>query len=470
MRSCVLLPYLPATLHALRALVEVSTRCECCIVKRTERAKGGKEISWAVGKVFADQEDRRARVLIGKDTRISGYMLESVMQAGLVSAGADVSLLGPMPTPAIAYLTRTLGADAGVVISASHNPYYDNGIKFFDRHGSKLSDEIEQQIEAALDIFMVCEDSESLGRASRISDAPGRYVEFCKSSVSSDFSLRGMRIVIDCANGATYAVAAKVFEELGADLVVMFADPDGFNINDDCGSTHPENLQQRVIAEGADLGIAFDGDGDRLVMVDHEGSIVDGDEIIFGIAQSRKLNKKLKGGVVGTVMSNFGLEKSLEELAIPFLRANVGDRHVLELMKKKKWVIGGEPSGHILTMDLTTTGDAIVAALQVLVSMQADANGAKSLKELVAGMHKVPQILLNVKVESPGLVAQSEQMQSAIEAQGKVLEGRGRVLVRASGTEPLLRVMVEGDSESEVKQIAEGLIQQALDEVLPTEK
>ncbi|MDG1134063.1 MAG: phosphoglucosamine mutase [Pseudomonadales bacterium] len=427
-------------------------------------------LSWAVGKVFADQEDRRARVLIGKDTRISGYMLESVMQAGLVSAGADVSLLGPMPTPAIAYLTRTLGADAGVVISASHNPYYDNGIKFFDRHGSKLSDEIEQQIEAALDTFMVCEDSESLGRASRISDAPGRYVEFCKSSVSSDFSLRGMRIVIDCANGATYAVAAKVFEELGADLVVMFADPDGFNINDDCGSTHPENLQQRVIAEGADLGIAFDGDGDRLVMVDHEGSIVDGDEIIFGIAQSRKLNKKLKGGVVGTVMSNFGLEKSLEELAIPFLRANVGDRHVLELMKKKKWVIGGEPSGHILTMDLTTTGDAIVAALQVLVSMQADANGAKSLKELVAGMHKVPQILLNVKVESPGLVAQSEQMQSAIEAQGKVLEGRGRVLVRASGTEPLLRVMVEGDSESEVKQIAEGLIQQALDVVLPTEK
>ena len=427
-------------------------------------------LSWAVGKVFAGQEGRRARVLIGKDTRISGYMLESVMQAGLVSAGADVSLLGPMPTPAIAYLTRTLGADAGVVISASHNPYYDNGIKFFDRHGSKLSDEIEQQIEAALDTFMVCEDSESLGRASRISDAPGRYVEFCKSSVSSDFSLRGMRIVIDCANGATYAVAAKVFEELGADLVVMFADPDGFNINDDCGSTHPENLQQRVIAEGADLGIAFDGDGDRLVMVDHEGSIVDGDEIIFGIAQSRKLNKKLKGGVVGTVMSNFGLEKSLEELAIPFLRANVGDRHVLELMKKKKWVIGGEPSGHILTMDLTTTGDAIVAALQVLVSMQADANGAKSLKELVAGMHKVPQILLNVKVESPGLVAQSEQMQSAIEAQGKVLEGRGRVLVRASGTEPLLRVMVEGDSESEVKQIAEGLIQQALDVVLPTEK
>lgn len=427
-------------------------------------------LSWAVGKVFAGQEDRRARVLIGKDTRISGYMLESVMQAGLVSAGADVSLLGPMPTPAIACLTRTLGADAGVVISASHNPYYDNGIKFFDRHGSKLSDEIEQEIEAALDTFMVCEDSESLGRASRISDAPGRYVEFCKSSVSSDFSLRGMRIVIDCANGATYAVAEKVFEELGADLVVMFADPDGFNINDDCGSTHPENLQQRVIAEGADLGIAFDGDGDRLVMVDHEGSIVDGDEIIFGIAQSRKLNKKLKGGVVGTVMSNFGLEKSLEELAIPFLRANVGDRHVLELMKKKKWVIGGEPSGHILTMDLTTTGDAIVAALQVLVSMQGDANGAKSLKELVAGMHKVPQILLNVKVESPGLVAQSEQMQSAIEAQGKVLEGRGRVLVRASGTESLLRVMVEGDSESEVKQIAEGLIQQALDVVLPTKK
>ena len=425
-------------------------------------------LSWAVGKVFAGQ-DRRARVLIGKDTRISGYMLESVIQSGLVSAGADVSLLGPMPTPAIAYLTRTLGADAGIVISASHNPYYDNGIKFFDRHGSKLSDEIEQEIEATLDTFMVCEDSGNLGRASRINDAPGRYVEFCKSCVSSDFRLRGMRIVIDCANGATYGVALKVFEELGAEVVLTFADPDGFNINENCGSTHPENLQQRVLAEGADLGIAFDGDGDRLVLVDHEGSIVDGDEIIFGIAQSLKLNKKLKGGVVGTVMSNFGLEKALEGLSIPFLRANVGDRYVLELMKKKKWVIGGEPSGHILTMDLTTTGDAIVAALQVLVSM-GSGNDQRSLKELVAGMHKVPQVLLNVEVASPGLVAQSDQMQTAISDQSKVLEGRGRVLVRASGTEPLLRVMVEGDSESEVKQIAQTLVQQAVDVVLPSDQ
>ncbi|MFQ3346759.1 MAG: phosphoglucosamine mutase, partial [Candidatus Azotimanducaceae bacterium] len=414
--------------------------------------------------------DRRARVLVGKDTRISGYMLESVIQSGLASAGADVSLLGPMPTPAIAYLTRTLGADAGIVISASHNPYYDNGIKFFDRHGSKLSDAVEQEIEATLDTFMVCEDSQSLGRASRITDAPGRYVEFCKSCVSSDFSLRGMRIVVDCANGATYGVAAKVFEELGADVVLIFADPDGFNINENCGSTHPENLRQRVVAENADLGIAFDGDGDRLVMVDHEGSIVDGDEIIFGIAQSRKLNKKLKGGVVGTVMSNFGLEKALEGLSIPFLRANVGDRHVLELMKKKKWVIGGEPSGHILTMDLTTTGDAIVAALQVLVAMKSGAGDQQSLKELVTGMHKVPQILLNVEVASPGLVAQSDPMQAAINEQSKVLEGRGRVLVRASGTEPLLRVMVEGDSEVEVKRIAQELVQQALDIALPDKK
>ncbi|MEZ7819296.1 MAG: phosphoglucosamine mutase [Candidatus Azotimanducaceae bacterium] len=426
-------------------------------------------LSWAVGKVFAGQ-DRRARVLVGKDTRISGYMLESVIQSGLASAGADVSLLGPMPTPAIAYLTRTLGADAGIVISASHNPYYDNGIKFFDRHGSKLSDAVEQEIEATLDTFMVCEDSQSLGRASRITDAPGRYVEFCKSCVSSDFSLRGMRIVVDCANGATYGVAAKVFEELGADVVLIFADPDGFNINENCGSTHPENLRQRVVAENADLGIAFDGDGDRLVMVDHEGSIVDGDEIIFGIAQSRKLNKKLKGGVVGTVMSNFGLEKALEGLSIPFLRANVGDRHVLELMKKKKWVIGGEPSGHILTMDLTTTGDAIVAALQVLVAMKSGAGDQQSLKELVTGMHKVPQILLNVEVASPGLVAQSDPMQAAINEQSKVLEGRGRVLVRASGTEPLLRVMVEGDSEVEVKRIAQELVQQALDIALPDKK
>jgi len=426
-------------------------------------------LSWAVGKVFAGQ-DRRARVLVGKDTRISGYMLESVIQSGLASAGADVSLLGPMPTPAIAYLTRTLGADAGIVISASHNPYYDNGIKFFDRHGSKLSDAVEQEIEATLDTFMVCEDSQSLGRASRITDAPGRYVEFCKSCVSSDFSLRGMRIVVDCANGATYGVAAKVFEELGADVVLIFADPDGFNINENCGSTHPENLRQRVVAENADLGIAFDGDGDRFVMVDHEGSIVDGDEIIFGIAQSRKLNKKLKGGVVGTVMSNFGLEKALEGLSIPFLRANVGDRHVLELMKKKKWVIGGEPSGHILTMDLTTTGDAIVAALQVLVAMKSGAGDQQSLKELVTGMHKVPQILLNVEVASPGLVAQSDPMQAAINEQSKVLEGRGRVLVRASGTEPLLRVMVEGDSEVEVKRIAQELVQQALDIALPDKK
>ena len=426
-------------------------------------------LSWAVGKVFAGQ-DRRARVLVGKDTRISGYMLESVIQSGLASAGADVSLLGPMPTPAIAYLTRTLGADAGIVISASHNPYYDNGIKFFDRHGSKLSDAVEQEIEATLDTFMVCEDSQSLGRASRITDAPGRYVEFCKSCVSSDFSLRGMRIVVDCANGATYGVAAKVFEELGADVVLIFADPDGFNINENCGSTHPENLRQRVVAENADLGIAFDGDGDRLVMVDHEGSIVDGDEIIFGIAQSRKLNKKLKGGVVGTVMSNFGLEKALEGLSIPFLRANVGDRHVLELMKKKKWVIGGEPSGHILTMDLTTTGDAIVAALQVLFAMKSGAGDQQSLKELVTGMHKVPQILLNVEVASPGLVAQSDPMQAAINEQSKVLEGRGRVLVRASGTEPLLRVMVEGDSEVEVKRIAQELVQQALDIALPDKK
>jgi phosphoglucosamine mutase len=423
-------------------------------------------LSWAVGRVFSAQ-DRRARILIGKDTRISGYMLESVLQAGLVSAGADVSLLGPMPTPAIAYLTRTLGADAGIVISASHNPYYDNGIKFFDRNGSKLGDSVEKEIEETLDTFMVCEDSQNLGRASRINDAPGRYVEFCKTCVNGDFSLRGMKIVIDCANGATYGVGAKVFEELGADVVVIFADPDGFNINENCGSTHPENLQKTVISEKADLGIAFDGDGDRLVMVDHEGAIVDGDELIFGIAQSRKLSRKLKGGVVGTVMSNFGLEKALEGLAIPFLRSNVGDRHVLELMRKKKWILGGEPSGHILTLDLTSTGDAIVAALQVLVSMMGAPNGGKSLKELVCGMHKVPQVLVNVEVDSPILVSQSETMLAAIEAHNQALAGRGRVLVRASGTERLLRVMVEGEADAEVKLIAKNLVERAQAVVLP---
>ena len=297
-------------------------------------------LSWAIGKVFAN-EGRRAHVLIGKDTRISGYMLESVLQSGFVSAGADVSLLGPIPTPAIAYLTRAVSADVGVVISASHNPYYDNGIKLFDGNGNKLGDALEQQIEAMIQREMVCEDSQSLGKASRISDAPGRYVEFCKNSLPRDFSLRGMKIVLDCAHGAAYQVGPRVFQELGAEVVAMAAQPDGFNINSQCGSTHPEMLQQRVIEEAADIGIAFDGDGDRLVMVDANGELLDGDHLLYIIARSRQAKQSMQGGVVGTVMSNLGLERALEALAVPFARAKVGDRHIMQALHQRGWTLGG---------------------------------------------------------------------------------------------------------------------------------
>lgn len=410
-------------------------------------------LSNAVGRVFASNGSK-TKVVIGKDTRISGYMLESVLQSGLISAGADVSLLGPMPTPAIAYLAKTLRADAAIVISASHNPYYDNGIKFFDAEGSKLGDAKELAIEAAMEGPLVCEDSENLGKASRVSDAAGRYVEFCKSTVPDGFSLRGLRIVLDCANGATYQVAPQVFSELGADVVVMAAEPDGFNINQACGSTKPQALQKKVVEEKADFGIAFDGDGDRVAMVDSHGALLDGDELLYIIACDRQRRAALKGGVVGTVMSNLGFEQALDRLGIPFGRANVGDRNILAQLQQNGWQLGGEPSGHILTLDLATTGDAIIAALQVIVPV---VEQGLSLHALAAGMDKFPQVLENIKVPFPGTLCNDERLVADIRDSESQLAGRGRILVRPSGTEPLLRIMVEGDDLKEVSQIARTL-------------
>ena len=414
-------------------------------------------LSWAIGKVFAN-EKRRPHILIGKDTRISGYMLESVLQSGFVSAGADVSLLGPIPTPAIAHLTRAVSADVGVVISASHNPFYDNGIKLFDGKGNKLGDAVELLIEAMIDQPMVCQDSESLGRASRISDAPGRYVEFCKNTAPREFSLRGVKIVLDCAHGATYQTAPRVFSELGAEVIATAVEPDGFNINEGCGSTVPQSLQQRVIEEAADLGIAFDGDGDRLVMVDADGNLLDGDHLLYVIARSRQRREIMHGGVVGTVMSNLGLERALQSLSLPFVRAAVGDRHIMEALHQRQWTLGGEPSGHILTLDMCSTGDAIVAGLQVLVAMQ---DAGQSLRELTAGLTKAPQVLLSVVVDTPGAVSVHPDLVGATRAHELAMGERGRILVRASGTEPLLRIMVEGEDRGEVTRVAEDLAEHA---------
>ena len=410
-------------------------------------------LSWAIGKVFG-QRDGRPHIVIGKDTRISGYMLESVLQSGFISAGADVSLLGPIPTPAIAYLTRTVSADVGVVISASHNPFYDNGIKLFDGAGNKLDDALERQIEEMIEAPMVCEDSEHLGKAKRIADASGRYVEFCKNSAPKGFGLRGVKIVLDCAHGATYQVAPQVFAELGADVVTIAADPDGFNINRNCGSTHPEQLQQRVIEEAADIGIAFDGDGDRLVVVDAMGKLLDGDHLLYVITQNRLAREVMDGGVVGTVMSNLGLEHALKDLSVPFLRAPVGDRHIMEALHQRQWILGGEPSGHILTLDLCSTGDAIVAGLQVLLAMQ---DAEVSLHDLASQLSKAPQVLVNVVMDSPAEVSCHPQMLKITAKHEQGLGDRGRILVRPSGTEPLLRIMVEGEDESEVARIADDL-------------
>ena len=409
------------------------------------------KLGWAVGQVFA--REGRGRVLIGKDTRISGYMFESALEAGLVAAGVDVRLLGPMPTPAIAYLTRTFKARAGIVISASHNPYYDNGIKFFSAEGSKLPDEIELAIEAAMDQPMSTVESAALGKVKRIDDAAGRYIEYCKSTFGTELSLDGLKIVLDCAHGATYHVAPSVFAELGADVVVMGAGPDGLNINAEVGSTHPGALCQRVVAEGADLGIAFDGDGDRVLFVDVNGELVDGDELLYIIAAEQRRRDGACAGVVGTLMSNLGLELALRELSIPFVRAKVGDRYVKELMTTQGYSLGGENSGHIICSDVSTTGDGIVAALQVLRAMRTQ---QASLASLRAPLSMLPQVMINVRTASAFDLA-DEVLQREVARVESELGDAGRVLLRASGTEPLIRVMVEGRDGQQVQSLCEQL-------------
>lgn len=410
------------------------------------------KLGWATGRVFA--KEGSGFVLVGKDTRISGYMFESALEAGLSAAGVDTRMLGPMPTPGIAYLTRTLRAKAGIVISASHNPYYDNGIKFFSVNGTKLPDELEHQIEHYIDAPMTTVESAKLGKAKRISDAAGRYIEFCKATVPPQLDFKGMRIVIDCANGATYHIAPHVFSEVGAEVVTIGADPDGLNINDECGATKPENLAAKVWEYRADLGIALDGDGDRIIMVDHKGEIVDGDELIYIIAKSRKDEGKLQGPVVGTLMSNLGMEHALKALGIPLFRANVGDRYVMELLTEKKGMLGGEGSGHIICLDKTTTGDGIVSALQVLAEMQ---RTGKTLHELKSGMKKYPQVLINIRTDKKVKLDEIDAVKKAVEAVEKKLGDKGRVLLRSSGTEPLVRVMVEGSDEEEVNKYANQL-------------
>ena len=407
------------------------------------------KLGWAVGKVFAGSG--RSKVIIGKDTRISGYMFESALEAGLVAAGVDVAMLGPMPTPAVAYLTRTFHAQAGIVISASHNPYPDNGIKFFSSHGAKLDDAVELAIEAQMDQPMTIVESADLGKVTRVDDAAGRYIEFCKSTIPSSFSLRGVKVVIDCAHGATYQVAPAVMEELGASVILMGAQPTGLNINDQVGSTEPAALQARVLQEGADLGIAFDGDGDRLVFIDRNGEVVDGDELLFIIAQDQLRSAGSCDGVVGTLMSNLGFELALKELEIPFVRSKVGDRYVVELMTSRGWKLGGENSGHIICADVTTTGDALVAALKVLYAL---VDGGVPLHDAKLGMNKFPQTMINVALADKSRLQNNPEIDRAIAAAEKSLNGRGRVLLRPSGTEPVVRVMVEGEDEALVNTLA----------------
>jgi phosphoglucosamine mutase len=410
------------------------------------------KLGWAVGCVLAN--GHRKKVVIGKDTRISGYMLESALEAGLSAAGVDVALLGPMPTPAIAYLTQTLRANAGIVISASHNLFEDNGIKFFSAEGGKLPDSIELAIEEMLEKKMETVPSEKLGKAARIGDASGRYIEFCKSTIPSLTRLSGLKIVVDCAHGATYHIAPNVFAELGAHVVAIGNRPDGFNINEDCGSTSPELLRQKVLSTGADIGIGLDGDGDRVVLIDSEGNFVNGDQILYIITKDRHQRGVLHGGVVGTLMSNYGLEIAITDLGIPFLRSKVGDRYVLETLHQKDWKIGGETSGHIVCLDKTTTGDGIVAALQVLSMM---VKQGKTLNQLTKGLTLLPQSLVNLKTAHAISLVNNEQVIQIVKSIENHLKGEGRVLLRPSGTEPLLRIMVEGMDDSLVKQYAQKL-------------
>lgn len=414
-------------------------------------------LGYAAGRVLAlSSGATQPTVLIGKDTRISGYMLEAALEAGLTSAGVDTLLTGPMPTPAVAYLTRALRAQAGIVITASHNPFEDNGIKFFSSLGLKLDDTIEAAIEAELERPMVCMPSDKLGKARRISDAPGRYIEFCKSTFPNQLDLRGLKIVLDCAHGATYHVAPPVFHELGAEVISIGNKPDGLNINKDVGSTHPQALQKAVLEHQADCGIAFDGDGDRLMMVDSHGELLDGDQLLYIIAQFSQKQSTLNGGVVGTLMTNLALEHKLASLSIPFERANVGDRYVLELLQKNNWQLGGENSGHILTLNLHTSGDAIIAALQVLMACIAE---QKSLNDYKKDIPLYPQVLLNVVVKEKIDIKTNGSLNAAVQQAEIALNGKGRILLRASGTEPKIRVMVEGMDAKLVESIAKQLVE-----------
>jgi len=415
-------------------------------------------LGYAAGKVLAgagDMRGERPGVLIGKDTRISGYMLESALEAGLIAAGIDVYLAGPVPTPAVAYLTRALRLQAGIVISASHNPFDDNGIKFFSGSGAKLPDETERAIEAELDHAMQTNASENLGKAKRIDDAAGRYIEFCKSTFPCEMNLRGLKIVVDSAHGAAYHIARHVFHELGAEVVAIGAEPDGRNINDGYGATAPANLRKAVLEHHADTGIALDGDGDRFIMVDAAGKLYDGDQLLYIIAKHRQAQSAMKGGVIGTLMTNLAFEHAMQKLDIPFQRAKVGDRYVMELLQQQGWQLGGENSGHIICLDKHSTGDGIIAALQVLHALRA--NG-QSLAEAAADLHMYPQTLINVKVTGKASsLLELQPVKDAVAEAERALDGKGRVLLRPSGTEPLLRVMVEGEDGELVKRCAEGI-------------
>ena len=406
------------------------------------------KLGWAAGKVLAREGNRD--VLIGKDTRVSGYLFESALEAGLSSAGINLKLLGPMPTPAVAYLTRTFRAAAGVVISASHNPYYDNGVKFFSAEGTKLPDETELAIEEMMGHDIETVDSAELGRALRIDDAPGRYIEFCKSTFPTGLRLDGMKIVVDSANGAAYHIAKGVFEELGAEVVAIGADPDGLNINRDCGATSPDLLRAHVLMERADIGVALDGDADRLIMVDHRGEIVDGDELLYVLVKSRLDSGDKVPGVAGTLMSNLGLEHGLRDLGVDFVRAKVGDRYVLEELRTRDWKLGGESSGHIICLDRTTTGDGLVAALQILAYVQ---QSGEPLATLRSGMTRYPQVLINVPLSHREALNDNTEVQEVIAAAEAELGDSGRVLLRPSGTEPVVRVMVEGRVANDVEKI-----------------
>ena len=411
------------------------------------------KLGWACGKVFAERWGARPTVIIGKDTRVSGYMFESALEAGLVAAGACVKLLGPMPTPGVALMTRTQNAAAGVVISASHNPFYDNGIKFFCDQGAKLPDEVELDIEAALDLPLETVDSRDIGKATRLVDAAGRYIEFCKATFPENHTLRGLKLAIDCAHGATYHIAPSVFSELGAEVEVIGANPDGFNINAGVGSTALEALQIAVATHEADMGIAFDGDGDRVLFVDCDGRLIDGDELLYVLAMHRIATGRSDAGVVGTLMSNMGLELALQEHGIELERANVGDRYVKEIMRQHRWHLGGESSGHIICAEVSTTGDGIVSALQVLAAVVAS---GRTLGELCAGMKKLPQVLINVPKPKKTLDFKKNNLVATVCREVEAtLVGRGRLLLRPSGTESVIRIMVEGDDREEIILLAE---------------